>query len=207
LTEAGDRPGRRTSVPPARAPSSPPDAPDPTAIRRAKRLVTIVFLTAVVGWVGFAVAQILRDVLFPTVAASPYPSCGAGLRALTGSLARGWAASTPEQDADHALLAFRAAIEPTWRDFEGVRATCRTPAELRGLDAVERLRYAEEQAVRREATSLALTRQQADVAIAELDPPGAAPQPATPSSSASASTRDPGSRRDREAPLAPTSPP
>ncbi len=207
MTEAGDKAGKRASVPPTRTPSPPLDEPDSGAIRRAKRIVTIVFLTFVVGWVGFAAAQIIRDVLFAEPGSPPRPTCGAGLRYLSGALDQGRAAALKEEDPDRGLGAFRAAVEPAWRDLEGVRATCRTGPELRGLDAVERLRYAEEQAVRREAASLSLTRQQADAAIQELDPPGAAAQPATPSPSASSSTRDPGSRRERETPPAPTSDP
>jgi hypothetical protein len=166
MSESSGRDGRG-SVPPT---SGASEAPGPDVVRRARRLTAIAFLTVVIGWVGVAAAQIIKQAFAPEVLRGPWPSCVEGLQALSGSLDRGMTAAEAETDSERGIAAFRAAVEPEWRYVEGVRATCTRDDERRGLDALERLRYAEEHSVRREAASLAPIRKQADKAIEGLSP-------------------------------------
>ena len=55
-----------------------------------------------------------------------------------------------------ALARFRSTLAPAWTYRDGVAASCRGSEDNeRALDAIERLRYAEEHAARREAGDLA----------------------------------------------------
>jgi len=162
------------SDPPPRA--STPSRRDlsPAELRRGKRIAAVVFLTVVAAWVVLTSSQIIQQVLFPEVVPSPYPTCEAGLKHLDAALDRArHAAGEGDEDPDEALSRFRASLEPEWRYLEGIRVSCKSESGLRGLDALERLRYAEEHAVRREAASLAGLRRRVD-----LGPPTGASTPA-----------------------------
>ncbi len=70
-------------------------------------------------------------------------------------------AAEGESEVGAALARFRDALQPEWSHFEAVRRACKvTEIDQHSLDAVERLRYAEEHAVRREAGSLEVLRKQ-----------------------------------------------
>jgi hypothetical protein len=139
----------------------------------------VTFLVIVGVWVVAAGGQIVQQVLFPAVIPSPYPTCEAGLKKLDEGLASARkAAAEGDDDPDEALRRFRASLEPEWRYLEGIRATCTGSEDLRGLDALERLRYAEEHAVRREAASLAALRRRVDHGKAGSAPPEASPSDA-----------------------------
>lgn len=152
------------------APSTPDAAPvSEKSRRRTRRIATIVFLSVVVAWVGTAAGQIAQQILFPTLVPSPYATCAEGKLALAEAIGRArHEAEAEDVDADAALHRFRGALLPEWSYVTGVRQKCEqspspgsdAKAELRSLDALERLRYAEEHAVRREAASLAALRRQ-----------------------------------------------
>ncbi len=134
-------------------------------MRLGRRIAVIGFLTLVGVWVISAGFQIIQQGLFPTVVPSPYPTCEAGLKNLGEALARARSSSAEgDDDPDEALRRFRSALEPQWRYLEGIRASCTGAEDLRSLDALERLRYAEEHAVRRESASLAALRRKVDEA-------------------------------------------
>jgi len=80
------------------------------------------------------------------------------------------AAGTEGEDA--ALARFRSALEPEWSHRDGVASRCKgAAADEATLDAIERLRYAEEHAVRREAGELApLRRRVQGIIDRELSP-------------------------------------
>lgn len=130
--------------------------------RRARKIATLVFLTLVSAWVLGATSQIVRQAMFPAATPNPWGTCAQGMSGLHGALDRARSASEVEveSDPDRALARFRAALDPEWQSLQGVRATCTDPRQRRSLDALERLRYAEEHAVRREAASLAVLRRQ-----------------------------------------------
>jgi hypothetical protein len=149
-----------------------PDPHEPLQKARARgRLIAMtVYYTMVVLVGGSVAAEVTRQVLFSPGPPSPYASCHDGLRALSAAVARARdAAATSEGGEDDALARFRRALEPEWTYRDGVAATCRPSASDAGtLDAIERLRYAEEHAVRREAGELAPLRRKVQATINEL---------------------------------------
>jgi hypothetical protein len=67
---------------------------------------------------------------------------------------------------DHAMRSFRAALEPEWGRAAEVATTCRGSAkDEAALDAILQLRYAEENAVRREAGELLPLRRRAQAIV------------------------------------------
>jgi hypothetical protein len=130
----------------------------------------IVYYGLVVLVGGAAAVQITRQVLFEPRASAevvPYATCGEGLRALYDATVRAReAAAGSEGDEDAALARFRSALEPEWGRRDGVAERCEGSARDKGtLDAIERLRYAEEHAVRREAAELAPLRRKVQAII------------------------------------------
>ncbi|AUX22781.1 hypothetical protein SOCEGT47_032910 [Sorangium cellulosum] len=100
--------------------------------------------------------QIIQQVFFLPTVPSPYGSCREGLLALVRAVERAREAAPGTDGEDAALARFRSELAPEWTYRDGVAATCRGSEEdKRALDAIERLRYAEEHAARREAGDLA----------------------------------------------------
>jgi hypothetical protein len=129
--------------------------------RLGRRIVALAFLSFVVAWVIGATGPIVKVVLYPDATPPPWASCREGQLALHDALTRAVLAAQGDDDADEALRRFRDALAPEWGELEGTRVLCRAvESERRSLDALERLRYAEEHAVRREASSLAALRRQ-----------------------------------------------
>jgi hypothetical protein len=106
------------------------------------------------------------------VAPSPYAGCREGLRALALAVERAREAAPGMDGEDAAIARFRSSLEPEWTYRDGVAAACRGSArDERALDAIERLRYAEEHAARREAGDLApLRRRVRAIMDGELGP-------------------------------------
>ena len=152
-----------------------PDKPTRSPRAQGRRIAVMVYY-AMVALVGGSVAvQITRQVLFEPAPPAPYATCPEGLRALFGALARAREAAAGSEDGEDAALArFRSALEPEWTYRDFVASRCRGSArDARTLDAIERLRYAEEHAVRREAGELAPLRRKVQAIVDEL---GAAPR-------------------------------
>jgi hypothetical protein len=85
--------------------------------------------------------------------------CKAGVRSLAVAIdaARQTSEGT-EATPEEALVRFRGALSPSWGQRDRIEAACRKqsdPALLEAFDTIERLRYAEENAVRRGAHDLA----------------------------------------------------
>jgi hypothetical protein len=129
-----------------------------------------VYYTMVVLVGGTVAVQISRQVLFSPGPPAPYATCHEGLHALFTAVARARdAAAGSEGDEDKALGRFRSALEPEWAFRDGVAKRCRPSAADAGtLDAIERLRYAEEHAVRREAGELAPLRRKVQAIVDQL---------------------------------------
>jgi len=110
----------------------------------------------------------VREAFFPTPPTEPPPftDCRSGLRALYDAIELGREAAREEHergsdDADEetALARYRAAVSPLWRYRDAVANMCRLSPEHEGaLDAIERLRYAEEHGVRSQAAELSSLR-------------------------------------------------
>jgi hypothetical protein len=91
--------------------------------------------------------------------------CTAGLEALKRGVARARQAAGELSDAseDAALARFRQALLPEWEQRDAIAAACESNTELAtALDVIERLRYAEERAVRREVSELAPLRRRVE---------------------------------------------
>lgn len=126
--------------------------------RRGRRVALGVYGVFVGAFILIASGNVAWQVFGPSAVAKPEGSCTDGLRELVHALerAREAASSTPEESESAALSRFRSALLPEWGRQGLVAATCHDDRELRAaLDTIERLRYAEEHAVRLEATELA----------------------------------------------------
>ncbi|HVY44463.1 MAG TPA: hypothetical protein VHB21_01240 [Minicystis sp.] len=163
-------------------PEAPPAAAPPPR-RPARRAAQLVYW-AVTAWICAAGAiSVTLQVFAASDAPPPGATCAAGLRALVAAVARARrAAATNEGTEDEALARFRAALEPEWAARDAVAKLCREKADdERALDAIERLRYAEEHAVRREAGELAPLRRRVQSLVDEkLAPTATPPEPASP---------------------------
>jgi hypothetical protein len=88
--------------------------------------------------------------------------CRTGIAELIAALRRARAAAAAEPLGERASLdRFRRALQPEWRARSSLAEVCRTDAwAVEALSAVDRLRYAEEHAVRYESVDLAPSRRQ-----------------------------------------------
>ncbi len=85
--------------------------------------------------------------------------------------ARQAASGLAERGEDAALAEFRGSLSPEWDEHDAVAAACQSNHDLAvALDVIERLRYAEERAVRREVSDLApLRRRVGQIKANQLD--------------------------------------
>ncbi len=148
--------------------------------RAGKRIALVLLFGGLAAFVFGSTGQIIQQVFYARPAegasAPPYPDCHAGLVSMHAAVVRARGAAEGESDVAVALDRFRGALEPEWGRFEAVRALCRSnESDQHSLDAVERLRYAEEHAVRREAGSLEVLRKQVARELAGTS--GSAPYP------------------------------
>lgn len=136
-----------------------PDAPDPRerARRRGGRIALGAYYALVVVVIVGATAQLTVQVFHRDD--HPPVECRAGLRAMLRAVdSAKAAASTGELSPEAALARFRAALSPAWDDRDRVERTCREPHDKKleeAFDTVERLRFAEENVIRRDARDLA----------------------------------------------------
>lgn len=97
--------------------------------------------------------------------------CETGLTELLAGLDRARASATPAPNEDEALAAFRASLGPAWASPRRVRAACQgNPSRLAEFGKIERLRYAEEHAVRYETRGLSADRIAVEKIRRELAP-------------------------------------
>ena len=116
------------------------------------------YWVVVAVFIVLAAGNVIWQVWAPVFRKYPDVDCRAGLRELTLAVdrARQAAGSFAEAGEDTALAEFRSELSPEWDRHDAVAASCRSDRELAvALDVIERLRYAEERAVRREVTDLA----------------------------------------------------
>jgi hypothetical protein len=130
------------------------------ARRRGRRWAFGLFYSLAVLFTAVLSVQVAWQVWAPSRAPGAPPGCTEGLRSLLEGLDGARAAAegsdvTPEQ----ALRQFRASLGEAWGARDTVSEACRGEARWReAFDLVERLRYAEESAVRRDARDLGLLR-------------------------------------------------
>jgi hypothetical protein len=140
--------------------------------RAGRRVATGLLLALIFAFVCACTTQIALQLFFRREPEPfPYASCREGLVHLHGAVIRASRAAAGDADTTLALTHFRAALDPDWDHVDGVRKVCRgNEADEGSLDALERLRYAEEHAVRREAGSLEVLRKQVAHELGEPPP-------------------------------------
>jgi hypothetical protein len=134
--------------------------------QRGRRIASGAYYALIVVIALPAAIQVSQQVLFGPSPRPPYPSCREGLRALFDAVVRARdAAAHTDEGEDAALARFRSALDPEWGFRDGVASTCRASKDEGTLDAIERLRYAEEHAVRHEAGELAPLRRRVQAIV------------------------------------------
>jgi hypothetical protein len=136
----------------------PESVPSLSPQERTGRRVGVVVFSLIVGALtaNFSAQIIARA--FGLGHAATDQGCSEGLAALVDGLdqARQSAAATAADGEQRALQAFRSALGPVWEHPHAVRDVCRaSPQQLADFHLVERLRYAEEHAVRYESRGMA----------------------------------------------------
>ncbi len=131
-----------------------------------RRVFLGVYYAGVVALMIASTTQITRQVFFKPVTKSPYATCREGLEALTAAVGRARGAARGSDGEEAALAQFRAELTSPWSHRDGIAQSCQaSEADARALDAIERLRYAEENAVRREAGDLAPLRRRVQAIV------------------------------------------
>jgi hypothetical protein len=114
--------------------------------------------------------QIMDQIFFRPSGAAP-ASCDRGLLDLLRAVDRARQAARQENAGERQSLArFRDALDPEWQARPALDVLCRAvPRDAGRLRELDALRYAEEHAVRYEATALARQRQRARELERELE--------------------------------------
>lgn len=130
----------------------------PLALRRARLIGTLVFGTLVALLTTVFSVQIIEQA-WDSGTSKAAPGCHEGLRTLLSALERARQSAARQTSELEALAAFRNELEDTWETQAGLRASCaEEPQAVDLLRRIHALRYAEEQAVRRDAHELAQAR-------------------------------------------------
>jgi hypothetical protein len=135
------------------------------ARRRTRRAVMTAYYVVVAAFIVIAAGNVTWQVWSPRFRHHEATDCGAGLEALKKGVARARQAAgeLSEASEDAALARFRQALLPEWERHAAIAAACESNAEFAtALDVIERLRYAEERAVRREVSELAPLRRRVE---------------------------------------------
>lgn len=142
-------------------------APKPASGRKRSRALAVIVYYVLIGLICVAAtAQITLQVFYQPRVPSPYAGCHEGLAALVSAIERARHAAPGPDGEDAAIERFRTALNPEWRYFDSIGDGCRGSVKDEGaLDAIERLRYAEEHAVRREAGDLAPLRRKVQAIV------------------------------------------
>jgi hypothetical protein len=110
----------------------------------------------------------MRVVWAPDDGPAP-PSCREGLRGLLAAVDRAREEGLRSSDGElRSVARFRAALSPEWGSRGALTRLCGSSQELKMLNTVDGLRYAEEHAVRYEATALSEQRAAARALKARL---------------------------------------
>jgi hypothetical protein len=128
------------------------------ARRTGRRMLIIVYYVVLGLFIAIAGSNVIWQLWAPVLAHHPKVDCRAGLYDLGLAIerARLAAQAASQQGEDVAVSRFRQALEPEWSRNAAIASSCNDDAHLaKALDTIERLRYAEERAVRREVNELA----------------------------------------------------
>jgi hypothetical protein len=138
----------------------------PAALGRTLGIAVFAFLMA--GFTVVCSVQICLQVWAPRIEPAPF-DCSAGTLALAEAVDTARLAAADEADEQAALAKFRGALEPIWKYRPALGRSCASsPGALRHLRAIDRLRYAEEHAVRYAAVDLAERRNEVNRLVPAL---------------------------------------
>ncbi len=136
--------------------------------RLGRRAGIVVFALLVAIPTAVWSIQIMIAVWAPAVGATA-AGCRQGLLGLLSAVERARAAGETEERGERkATERFRGALAPEWDARPALTTQCAGPDEARMLKAIDALRYAEEHAVRYEATALSEQRAQGRALSARL---------------------------------------
>ncbi len=183
-------------MPEPQPPSSPPAAPtspDAPGVagpggKRGRRLASVAYYLVAGAVAAMATVQLTRQIFFSREGAlNLAPSeCLDAERRLYEALSRGRETAdvaAASGDPELALAAFRAEVEPAWRGHERIREVCaHDPRLVRALDALERLRYAEEHGLRTHTTEVVAARRLVRELLGDDRVPAAPQRPPSPPS-------------------------
>jgi hypothetical protein len=138
--------------------------------RIGRRIGIAVFAACVAVPTLVWTSQIMHQIFFRPSGPAP-ASCDSGLLDLLHAVDRARQAAREENSGERQSLArFRDALDPEWQARPTLDSLCRgAPRDGARLREVDALRYAEEHAVRYEATALARQRQRARELEHELE--------------------------------------
>lgn len=136
------------------------------SVRQTGRTIGIaVFGTLMAAFTAVCSIQICLQVWSPRVVPL-HVGCSAGTLQLVEAIEAARLASAGEAEEHAALAKFRGALSPAWTFRPALNVACAgDTAAVRRLHAVDRLRYAEEHAVRYGAVDLAKRRQEVQAFI------------------------------------------
>jgi hypothetical protein len=128
-----------------------------------RRVGLLAFLIPVAGATAIWTAQILRQVFWPGADGS-HPACRGGIVALDQAVRRARLAAAADTGGERSALdLFRRSLFPEWQSRVALDESCKAdPSALQALADLDALRYAEEHAVRYEASALAKQRRRSD---------------------------------------------
>lgn len=131
------------------------------AERRGRRLGIALYSAILSAFIIVCGSQVMYQG-FTSPKANAAPDCRSGINGLIGALRRARLAAASEELGERASLArFRQALAPEWLARGSLSEICGGERWARdALSAVDRLRYAEEHAVRYESVDLAPSRRQ-----------------------------------------------
>jgi hypothetical protein len=159
-----------------------PTSTAPARPARARLIGVVVFGVLVGACTVVFTYQIFQQAFGWGATPSAEP-CAVGLERLSSTILQARQSATKGSDADSALAQYREALASSWADANRVRKNCqKDPALLERFLQVERLRFAEEQAILYESRQLAVARRAVETLRQEfVSPPipslsgGAAP--------------------------------
>jgi hypothetical protein len=128
------------------------------ARRVGRRAGLLVFSALVVSFTAVCAAQIVWQV-WGAKPEQQLEDCRKELLGLIAALERASSAAAAERGERAAVRRFRAELEPEWSHVPGLDSACGSePGGAHALREIERLRYAEEHAVRYESVEVARRR-------------------------------------------------
>ena len=149
---------------------------DQAGQRLGRRVGILIHAAVLASFTLVCSVQIIRQVWWPSIPSGPAVDCTDGLKSLHEALLAARRSAAEIQGEREALQRFRQTLGLPWERRLALEPLCRGNARaMRALGELDRLRYAEEHAVRYEAAGLSRRRRRVDALMAELPRPSSSP--------------------------------